>query len=101
MIRNAYLRKMAARLERMDEEIDRLLTTAEAASAETKSLYGRQREILLSKAEEARRRIEAVRSGGAASWGTLKKGVEDAFDDLRNAVDDAIRQIRKTGSNDR
>jgi len=101
MIRNAYLRKVGARLERIDEEIDRLRTTAEAGSAEAKSLYGRQRKILWSKAEEARRRIEAVRNGGAASWGPLKKGVEVALDDLRKAVDDAVREIRKTGSSER
>ncbi len=100
MIRNAYLKRISSRLEDLDEEIDRFRRKAEGASGEAKALCGRSLATLRPKADEVRRRIREVREAGAADWGRLKEGTEDALEELRQAVDAAIRQIRKTGSND-
>jgi predicted nucleic acid-binding Zn-ribbon protein len=101
MIRNAFLKKVEKRLHGLNGEIDSLGRKAASAEAEARALFVSRVETLRSKADAARRRIEAVRTAGAANWGRLKDDVEDAIEDLRKEVDKAIQRFRKTGSDDR
>ncbi len=98
MIRNAYLRKVEARFERLGEEIDSLKRRAETATADAREIVTRQVGMLQSKADTARERIKVLRASGEMSWGRLKKGVDDALDDLKHAVDNTFQRFRKTGS---
>ena len=101
MIRNAYLKKVEARLERLGQDIDSLAKKAESASADVRDLVARQIVVLQSKAETARDRIKVVRAAGELNWGRLKKEADDALDDLKRAVDNTYHRIRKTGSGKR
>ncbi len=101
MVRNAYLKKVEERLSRLDEEIDVLRKRAESTSAEARAMFVRQVASLQSQAESARERIRSVREAGAASWGVLKKGVDESIRDLRKGIDEAVQRFRKTGSDNR
>jgi len=101
MIRNAYLKKVEIRLERLGEDIESLARKAESASADVRDTVVRQISVLQSKAEKARDSIKVVRAGGELNWGRLKKGADEALDDLKQAVDHTIRLFRKTGSGKR
>ncbi len=101
MIRNAYLKMITEKIEDLDREVDRLRRSAEETSAEAKTVFDHSLKTLRARSDEVRRRVEEIRSARATEWGKLKKGAEDALGDLRTAVDNAIRLIRKTGSNDR
>ncbi len=101
MIRNAYLKKVEVRLERLGEDIESLAKKAESASADVRDVVARQIAVLQSKAETARDRIKVVREAGEMNWGLLKKGADDALDDLKQAVDNTVQRFRKTGSGKR
>lgn len=101
MIRNAYIRKAEERIERLVEEIDSLRKRAETATAEARTILGREADGIRAKAETVRKRIRDVRVAEATDWGRLKKGVEDSLGDLKQAVDGAVQRFRKTGSDNR
>ncbi len=98
MIRKAYLKKVEARLERLGEDIEFLKEKAGTATADARDRFARQVAELQSKAETAKNRIKTVRASGEMNWGRLKKGADDALDDLKLAVDHTIQWFRKTGS---
>jgi hypothetical protein len=101
MIRNAYIRKIERRLEGLTGEIDSVKTTAGEIAAEARSVFNQQVDGIRGKAEIVRRRIREVRAAEASDWGLLKKGVEEALDDLKRSVDTTIQWLRKTGSDRR
>jgi hypothetical protein len=101
MIRNAYLKKVEERLHKLDSEIESIGKKAGAATFGVKTEISRQVDSLRKKSSIARDRIGDVRKAGAASWGHLKKHADDAVDDVRRELDEAIRKLRKTGSEDR
>lgn len=101
MIRNAYLKKVEVRLERLGEDIESLAKKAESASADARDVVARRIAVLQSKAETARDRIKVVRAAGEMNWGLLKKGADEALDDLKQAVDNTFQRFRKTGSGKR
>ncbi|MBI5906312.1 MAG: hypothetical protein HZB86_12345 [Deltaproteobacteria bacterium] len=98
MIRNAYLRKVETRLEHLGEDIESLKRKADGATADVRDIISRQVAVLQSKADAARERIKVVRAAGETSWGRLKKGADDALDDLKRSVDSTFQRFRKTGT---
>ncbi len=96
MVRNAFLKRVASTLETLDDEIDRLTAKAEKAGHDAKIRYDEELAVLRIKREAVRAKIQQVRDAGAGSWGTLKSGVQDATDDLKNAIAKAIERLRKS-----
>ncbi|MGE5190197.1 MAG: hypothetical protein ACM3NF_09085 [Gemmatimonadota bacterium] len=96
MIRNAFLKKVEARLEALDDEIDRIVAKAEKAGADARIRYDEEIAALRMKREAARAKIREVRDAGGAGWGTLRGGVQDALDDLKTAIEQAIDRLRKS-----
>ncbi len=96
MVRNAFLKRVASTLETLDDEIDRLAAKAEKAGQDAKIRYDEELAILRMKREAVRAKVQQVRDAGAGSWGTLKAGVQDAMDDLKNAIEKAVERLRKS-----
>ena len=96
MIRNAFLKRVESVLETLDEEIDRIAARAEKVEADARIRYDEEIAVLRLKQEVVRAKILRVREAGGASWGTLKSGVLDATDDLKNAVENAIARLKKS-----
>ncbi|RJP25829.1 MAG: hypothetical protein C4529_00055 [Deltaproteobacteria bacterium] len=101
MIRNAYLKKVESRLEHLREDIESLKRKADGATADVREIISRQSALLQAKADTARDRIKVVQAAGETSWGRLKKGADDALDDLKKAVDATFQRFRRTGTGKR
>ncbi|MHB1013565.1 MAG: sll1863 family stress response protein [Desulfobacteria bacterium] len=101
MIRKTYIRKVAARLARIEEDIDRLRTRMAAPVGEIRERVEREIPDLQLKAEAVRKRIRAVEAAGATNWGRLKSAVDEGLKDLGQAIDQALEKLRKTGSGGR
>lgn len=96
MLRKAYLKKLEARLEDWVDEVSRLREDAENAKTDMKMKYREQLEVLRSRQELALQRIRELREAGEGNWGKFKSGAEEAVEDLKKAVQDAIEKLRKS-----
>lgn len=89
--KNAYERKIAARLDELDAEVDRLRAKAAGATADAE-LEARDRlDELEGLRRDLRQRFEALRAAGDDAWDELSAGLEDA----RDSLSDALRRARK------
>ena len=75
MIRNAYIRKIEARLERLTREIESASTRAGEFTAEARAVLGQQLDGIRGKAETVHRKIRDIRAAKVSDWGRLKSGV--------------------------
>jgi predicted nucleic acid-binding Zn-ribbon protein len=101
MIRRTYIRKVEARLSRLEDDIDRLRNRMAAPVGEIRDRVEREILDLRSKAEDVRKRIRAVEAAGTSDWGRLKNAVEDGLKDLGQAIDGTIEKFRKAVSGGR
>jgi hypothetical protein len=95
MLRKAYLKRIGQRLEYCEDEISTLRDKAGKLEANSRKSYQEQLEVLRRRQNVARDRVRELSDAGAASWGTLKAGVEESVDDLKKAVENAIENLRK------
>jgi len=98
MIRKTYIRKVEGRLERIEDDIDRLRKRMGTQAGDVGDRIALVFRDLRAKAETVRERIRDVGAAGASNWGRLKGSVDEGLKDLGRAVDDAIEKVRKTGS---
>lgn len=96
MIRNAFLKRVESVLETLDEEIDRIAAKSEKVDADVRIRYDEEITALRRKQELVRMKIREVRDAGAASWGELKSGVQDATDELEKAIERAVDRLKKS-----
>ena len=96
MIRKAFLKRVESALETLDEDIDRIAAKAEKVEADVRIRYDEEIDVLRMKQEAVRAKVQQVRDAGAGSWGTLKRGVQDATEDLKKAVEKAVERLRKS-----
>jgi predicted nuclease with TOPRIM domain len=92
--REEYIRKMQAKLEEWNAEIDTLIAKAGKAEADVKNEYISQVEALKAKQAAARQRIEALQQAGESAWEDLKSGVELAWTAMGEAIDSARSRFR-------
>lgn len=92
--RDEYIRKMQAKLEKWNADIDTLTAKAGEVSAEIRSEYNEQIESLKAKQAAARKKIEEVQKSGEGAWQDLKSGVELAWDAIEEAVDSAKSRFK-------
>jgi len=76
--RDEYLRKMQAKLEEWNAEIDTLTAKAGEVTAEVKNEYNEQIESLKAKQIATRQKIEELQHAGESAWEDLKSGIEMA-----------------------
>jgi len=91
--KEAYREKVEAQLESLDARIDLLKAKAKEAKADAKMKYEEQFENLRQKRQTVRTRLDELGEKGEQVWKELKSGVEDALDDLQNAIDSAVAQL--------
>jgi len=89
--RAAYRRKLEARLDQWQAEIDKLRAKAVEAGADASIAYQEQVEKLRGQQDAARDRLKQIDEAGGEAWKDLKAGVEKAWADL----DSAVAQARK------
>jgi chromosome segregation ATPase len=91
--RKAFEEKQQAELDEIEARLKKLQAEARQVKAEAKIEGYRWLDELEPKHQEAREKLDAFRRAGEASWEELKRGVEKATDNLRNAVDRASQKL--------
>lgn len=92
--RDEYLRKMQAKLEEWNTEIDTLTAKADKVTADAQNEYNEQIESLKAKQVVARQKIEELQQAGESAWGDLKLGVELAWTAMGESIDSARSRFR-------
>ena len=85
----AYAKKIEARLEELDAEIDLMKAKAKGASAEAQLEYTRYLSEMREKRKEAGRKLEQLRAAGDNALADIQAGMENAWKELKGAVDQA------------
>jgi predicted nucleic acid-binding Zn-ribbon protein len=92
--RDEYVRKMQAKLQEWNEEIDVLTAKASEVTAEVKHEYNEQIELLKTRQAEARQKMEELQKAGESAWVDLKAGIELAKSAMGEAIDSARSRFK-------
>ncbi|MDO9067258.1 MAG: hypothetical protein Q7W05_02240 [Deltaproteobacteria bacterium] len=92
--RDAYVRKMQAKLGEWNTEINMLSARGSEVAAEVKSEYNEQIESLKAKQAAAGQKIEELQQAGDSAWKDMKSGIELARTAMGDAIDSARARFR-------
>ena len=92
--RDEYIRKMQAKLEEWNAEIDKLTEKAGEVSAGARNEYNEQIESLKAKQAAARQKIEELQQAGEGAWEDLKSGIELAWTAIGEAINSARSRFK-------
>jgi len=92
--REAYIAKIMAKLEKWNNEIDKLEAKAEQAKDASKAKYRRQIESLRSMRAEFEKKLEDLAQSGGKAWEELRGGVESAWKSLSKNIKAAISKFK-------
>lgn len=90
---SAYRQKLEARLDQWQAEIDKLQAKAAEASADARLEHDEQIQNLRRQQQEARDKLNKLEDAGSEASEDLKKGLEQAWDELGEAVDKAKKRF--------
>jgi len=83
--KQAYEKKLQARLDEWSAEIDRLKARAKDLEADAQLEYNKRIEDIQSMQQAAREKLEELRKSGDDAWEDLKGGVDEAWTRLEEA----------------
>ncbi len=89
-----FVRKMHAKLDQWNAEIDTLSEKANQAEREARAEYQKQLETLRSKRDHARSKLAELESASEGAWHDLKAGVELAWESVSEAVRSAAARFK-------
>jgi len=92
--RDEYVRRMQAKLEEWNAEIDTLTAKAGRITADLKNDYKEEIESLKAKQAVARKKIEELQLAGDSAWKDLKSGIELALSAMGEAIDSARSRFK-------
>jgi uncharacterized coiled-coil DUF342 family protein len=92
--RDEYVRKMQAKLEELNADIDKLAARANAVSAELRSEYNEEMAALKAKQAVARQKMEEMQKSGESAWQDLKAGVDLAWTAIGESLDSAKSRFK-------
>lgn len=93
--RDEFVRKMHSLLDKGNAEIDALEARAEHAEAGARDAYRNQIAALRAKQDEARARLESLRTAGEGAWQDMRAGIDMAWEAIGEAIDSAKSRIKK------
>jgi chromosome segregation ATPase len=92
---------VAVKAERMEKELkewgvdlDKLKSRANKAKADVKTEIDREVSTLRAKLNEARKKLEELKTAGGAASTEMRKGVENAWAELKRAFDGARAKFK-------
>ena len=92
--RDEYVRKLQAKLEEWNADIDKLSAKAGEVKAELRHDYAEQLEALKAKQAVARQKFEELQKSGGGAWEDLKAGIELAWSAVGEAIDSAKSRFK-------
>jgi len=91
--KEAYQEKVEAELEELEARINLLIAKAKNASADTRIKAQNQISLLKEKYENVSEEINGLQSQSKQAWEEVTNGIDEALDDLKVSVDEAIEQF--------
>lgn len=87
--KQAYERKLEAKLEEWQADIDKLRAKAKQAGADAQIAYQKQIDDLRKGRDEMEGKLTEIRNAQSAAWSDIKSGADKAWDDMSKAMKDA------------
>ena len=92
--RKVYEEKLDAQLEEWNAQIALLKARADKAKAEAKIEYNKTIEALQRSQDEARTKLQELKTAGDEAWEDLKTGAEKAWDEVKTAFHSAVSKFK-------
>lgn len=86
---NAYAQKLEGRIEQWTGELDQLRAKVKEKSADARLEYEKRLGDLEHKQQDARSRVDAMRASAGEATEELKRGAQQAVDDLGSSLERA------------
>ena len=93
--RDEYIRKMQAKLEEWNSDIDSLTAKASEVSVDVRRELVEQIASLKAKQAAAHQKIEELQKDGGSAWEDLKAGVDLAWTAIGESIDSAKSRFKK------
>lgn len=93
--KDEYIRKMHAKLDELNAEIDALSAKAGGVTADVMKEYHEQIETLKAKQVVSRQKMEELHNAGGNAWEDLKSGIDLAWNAMNEALDSARSRFKK------
>ena len=93
--RERVLGKMERKLKDWGDEVEKLRGRTDRLGSDAREKFQEQAEELRAKQESARRKLQALRKAGGEAWEDLQAGAEAALDDLKKAMERAVKTWKK------
>ncbi len=90
-----YQQKMQAQLDEWSAEVDKLKAKASGASADAQLKLNKEIEELEGKIEQGKANLAEIADTSEDAWGSIKKGVESAWDSMKSSFSDAAAKFKK------
>jgi hypothetical protein len=92
--KEAYIKKLQARMDGWNAEIDKLRAKAEKAKAESRIEFQNQIENLNQRRQAATNKLSDMREAGEGVWEDLKSGVQGVWDAMEEALKSARSRFK-------
>jgi hypothetical protein len=92
--RKAYEEKIDAQLKEWSAQIALLKAKADQAKADAKIEYYKTIEALQRKQNDAKAKLQELRTAGDEAWEDLKAGSEKAWSEIKTALHDATSRFK-------
>lgn len=92
--RDEYIRRIHAKLDDLNAEIDLLAAKADGVSADVKKEYQEQIEALKAKQAVARQKVAELQLAGGSAWEDMKSGIDLAWTAMGEAIDSARSRFK-------
>ena len=89
-----YVEKLSAQLVEWDRQLDILKYKADNAAAESKAGYTQEIDSLLRQRQAVELKLQKIGTASGANWQEMNEGSDDAWDEVRTDLHDAIQNIK-------
>lgn len=93
--KDAYVKKMKARLDEMREEIDKLYSKAGRAKDDAKAKYEKQVDEFRRKLKELAGKVADIEKASDSAWEDLKQGLDKYGETLTKSFTQAKRRVER------
>jgi len=93
-LQEEYVEKMKAQVAELTAKIDLWKAKADKAEASAKIEFHQQLDALRHKRDAIQAKVTDLQTAGEGAWESLKSGVEQSWNDLKRAADDAAAKFR-------
>jgi uncharacterized coiled-coil DUF342 family protein len=92
--REEYIRKMQAKLEEWNADIDSMTARASEVTEDVRREYNDQIAVLKAKQAAAQQKIEELQKEGGSAWEDLKAGIDLAWTAIGESIDSARSRFK-------